>query len=57
MRVGQNGLSVAVAAQPVLEDRYPVRRNAFANGVVALADVTYAVLPGFRPLPARGGRH
>jgi acetyl esterase/lipase len=44
------GLSVATADRPVLEDRYPARRTAFANGVVGLADVTYAVIPGFRPL-------
>jgi len=46
----EEGLSVYIADRPVLEDRYPARRTAFANGVVGLADVTYAVIPGFRPL-------
>lgn len=41
---------VATAAHPVLEDRYPERRTAFADGVVGIADLTYSVLPGFRPL-------
>jgi len=40
----------ATGAAPVLEDRYPQRRVAFADGVAGLADVTYSVLPGFRPL-------
>src|SRR5581483_6004784 len=43
-------ISAATAARPVLEDRYPVRRTPFANGVVGLADLTYADIPGFRPL-------
>jgi acetyl esterase/lipase len=43
-------LTAATAARPVLEDRYPARRTTFANGVVGLADVTYAAIPGFRPL-------
>jgi acetyl esterase/lipase len=42
--------AVATAAHPVLEDRYPERRTALAGGVVGLADLTYSVLPGFRPL-------
>ena len=42
--------AVATAAHPVLEDRYPERRTAFAGGVVGFADLTYSVLPGFRPL-------
>jgi acetyl esterase/lipase len=46
----QGGLSAPTADRPVLEDRYPERRTPFANGVVGLADVTYAVIPGFRPL-------
>ena len=40
----------ATSAHPVLEDRYPERRTAFAGGVVGIADLTYSVLPGFRPL-------
>ena len=40
----------ATATHPVLEDRYPERRTAFAGGVVGIADLTYSVLPGFRPL-------
>jgi len=46
----EEGISASTADRPVLEDRYPARRTAFANGVVGLADVTYAVIPGFRPL-------
>ena len=42
--------AVATAAHPVLEDRYPERRIPLAGGVVGLADLTYSVLPGFRPL-------
>ena len=42
--------AVATAAHPVLEDRYPERRTAFAGGVVGFADLTYSALPGFRPL-------
>ena len=42
--------AVATSAHPVLEDRYPERRTAFAGGVVGIADLTYSVLPGFRPL-------
>jgi acetyl esterase/lipase len=33
-----------------LGDHYPIRRVEFPQGVVGLADVTYQVLPGFRPL-------
>jgi acetyl esterase/lipase len=40
----------AVAAHPVLEDRYPPRHVPFAQGVVGLPDLVYSVLPGFRPL-------
>ena len=43
-------LSPATEAHPVLEDRYPVRRTHFPDGVVGLADLTYAVITGFRPL-------
>lgn len=42
--------AVATSAHPVLEDRYPERRTAFARSVVGIADLTYSVLPGFRPL-------
>ena len=55
---------VATAAHPVLEDRYPERHTAFAGGVVGIADLTYSVLPGFRPLrldlyepPGAAGSH
>jgi acetyl esterase/lipase len=41
---------VATSAHPVLEDRYPERHTAFAGGVVGIADLTYSVVPGFRPL-------
>ncbi len=40
----------AVAARPVLEDRYPERRTTFPHGVTGIADVTYSVVSGFRPL-------
>jgi acetyl esterase/lipase len=40
----------ATAAHPVLEDRYPERHTAFAEGVVGIADLVYSVQPGFRPL-------
>jgi acetyl esterase/lipase len=40
----------AVAAKPVLDDRYPERRTAFPGGVVGLADLTYSSLAGYRPL-------
>jgi acetyl esterase/lipase len=40
----------AIAAHPVLEDRYPERRSTFPGGVVSFADVVYSALPGFRPL-------
>ena len=56
--------AVATSAHPVLEDRYPERRTAFAGGVVGIADLTYSVLPGFRPLrldlyepPGASGSH
>jgi acetyl esterase/lipase len=41
---------LATSAHPVLEDRYPERHTAFAGGVIGIADLTYSVLPGFRPL-------
>jgi para-nitrobenzyl esterase len=40
----------AISAWPVLEDRYPERRAAFRSGVTGIADVTYSVVSGFRPL-------
>lgn len=43
-------LAPATEAHAVLEDRYPVRRTPFPGGVVGLADLTYAAIPGFRPL-------
>jgi acetyl esterase/lipase len=39
-----------VNASPFLGDHYPSRRVEFPGGVVGFADVTYAVIPGFRPL-------
>lgn len=39
-----------IDATPFLGDHYPPRRTAFADGVVGYADVTYQVIPGFRPL-------
>jgi acetyl esterase/lipase len=40
----------AIAAKPVLDDRYPERRATFPDGVIGLADVTYSALAGYRPL-------
>jgi acetyl esterase/lipase len=37
-------------AAPFLGDHYPVRRLTFPAGVTGFADVTYEILPGFRPL-------
>ncbi len=52
----------ATSAQPALTDVYPARVTKWAGGVTSLADVTYSVIPGFRPLvvdiympPAKGG--
>lgn len=39
-----------VSATPAIDDIYPDRVTQFAGGVTSLADVTYAVIPGFRPL-------
>lgn len=39
-----------IDATPFLGDHYPTRRLAFPGGVTGLADVTYEILPGFRPL-------
>lgn len=41
---------VGIAAEVVLEDRYPERRIQFPNGVNSLADVIFATPAGFRPL-------
>lgn len=38
-----------VEAHPVLDDRYPDRVTHWPNGVTGLADVTYQVIPGYRP--------
>lgn len=40
----------AIGTKAVLEDRYPERRVAFQGGVTGLADLTYSMLSGFRPL-------
>ena len=40
----------AVSAKVVLGDHYPERRTPFPHGVIGLADVKYAAIPGFRPL-------
>jgi acetyl esterase/lipase len=53
---GTVGVSVAgprdfpVAATASQNDVYPDRVTQFAEGVTGLADVTYSVVPGFRPL-------
>ena len=47
---GDKNEDPAIAARPVLEDRYPERRTTFPDGVTGLADVTYSVVNGFRPL-------
>lgn len=39
-----------IDATPFLGDHYPARRLGFPLGVTGLADVTYEILPGFRPL-------
>jgi acetyl esterase/lipase len=40
----------AIGTKAVLEDPYPERRVAFPGGVTGLADLTYSMLSGFRPL-------
>jgi len=40
----------AVAASPVLEDRYPHEPVMFADNVESFADLVYSVQPGYRPL-------
>jgi para-nitrobenzyl esterase len=44
------GADFPVAAQPVLDDRYPPRETRFADGVIGLAELVYSTPPGFRPL-------
>jgi acetyl esterase/lipase len=39
-----------VDTSPFLGDHYPPRRTEFSGGVFGFADVTYAMIPGFRPL-------
>jgi acetyl esterase/lipase len=39
-----------IDASPFLGDHYPARRMEFPGGVISYADVTYALIPGFRPL-------
>jgi acetyl esterase/lipase len=39
-----------IDASPFLGDHYPPRRSEFLAGVIGFADVTYAMIPGFRPL-------
>jgi acetyl esterase/lipase len=39
-----------VMAQSVTADEYPEHRVKFAGDVIGIPDVTYATLPGFRPL-------
>jgi acetyl esterase/lipase len=43
-------VSAEVAPAVVSTDSYPVRKTAFAGGVTGLADLTYATIPGYRPL-------
>ncbi len=43
-------LEPRIGGSPVLEDRYPERRNTFPGDVEAFADLTYASLAGYRPL-------
>ena len=43
-------LDVPVEASPVLEDRFPQPKVAFAHDVESQPDLVYSVPPGFRPL-------
>jgi acetyl esterase/lipase len=54
--------SFPTSEKPALTDVYPARVTKWAGGVTSLADVTYASLPGFRPMvvdiympPKKGG--
>ena len=48
--LGVVGKAQEVAPRPVLDDRLPMRELKLANGVKVIADINYAVVPGFRPL-------
>ena len=48
--VGAEPRTFPVAAAASQNDVYPDRVTQFPQGVTGLADVTYSVLPGFRPL-------
>jgi acetyl esterase/lipase len=54
MAIASNAVGAAqppkIDASPFLGDHYPTRHTAFPQGVVGLSDVTYEILPGFRPL-------
>ena len=39
-----------IADKPVVEDRYPDRIAHWPGGVTSLADVTYSVIDGYRPM-------
>ncbi|WP_162806299.1 alpha/beta fold hydrolase [Sphingosinicella terrae] len=41
---------VVIADAPILDDRYPRVTVEFGRGVTGLPDLTYSVVPGFRPL-------
>lgn len=43
-------VDVAVAAAPVLDDRYPRVAAEFAGDVESFPDLVYSVVPGYRPL-------
>src|SRR5215218_766321 len=42
--------SFPVSAVPSLEDRFPDHSVRFPGGVTGIPDVTYSVIPGYRPL-------
>jgi acetyl esterase/lipase len=46
----QKGNPAEFPTRVVTEDTYPERRSAFAGGVTGLSDLTYATVPGYRPL-------
>src|SRR5579864_4138694 len=52
--LGANSSAVAdipkIDATPFLGDHYPTRHTQFPKGVTGISDVTYQMLPGFRPL-------
>jgi acetyl esterase/lipase len=50
VRAGAGRDEPAIGVSPQLEDRYPERRTEFPGGVLGLADLTYAIPAGFRPL-------